>query len=189
RFNTAVVIDADGSNLGRYRKCHIPQGKNEQGSFDEVFYYGPSDGDSYSNITETRGYFPVFQTAVGRVGVSICYDRHFEGVVSSLARSGAQIIFSPAVTFGEKSQRMWNIEFEVDAARHNVFIAGSNRLGSERPWNQPYFGRSHFVGPNGRLANISDEANLVLADLDLDILDKPDPSGWNLKRDARPEIY
>ena len=188
-FNTAVVIDADGQVLGKYRKCHIPQGENEQGSFDEVFYYGRSDGQSYSNIPQTKGYFPVFNTAVGRVGVSICYDRHFEGVVAALVRGGAQLIFSPAVTFGEKSRRMWDIEFEVDAARHRVFIGGSNRCGIEKPWNQEYFGQSHFVGPNGRLENKSTHTNLVIADIDLGQLDRPDSSGWDLGRDARPDIY
>jgi N-carbamoylputrescine amidase len=190
RFNTAVVIDADGRVLGSYRKCHIPRGINEQGSFDETFYYAPSDGrmvqtDAVSGINR---YLPVFDTAAGRVGVAICYDRHFEGVMSGLAAGGARLIFCPAVTFGSQSGRMWDMEFAVDATRHRVFIGGSNRVGAETPWNQPYFGRSHFVGPTGRLDNISDHDNLVIADIDLDALDHPDPSGWDLRRDARPEI-
>ena len=86
----------------------------------------------------------------------------------SLAHEGAELVFSPAVTFGAKSQRMWHLEFAVDAARHNVFIGGSNRKGVEPPWNQPYFGESHFVGPNGVLQeSVSTHPNLVIADVDL----------------------
>ncbi|MHB8418314.1 MAG: nitrilase-related carbon-nitrogen hydrolase [Myxococcales bacterium] len=179
RFNTAVVVD-QGRLLGKYRKIHIPDGANEQGSFHEKLYYERSDGQG--------GFFPVFETSAGRIGVAICYDRHFEGVVRSLAEGGAQLVFSPAVTFGEKSRRLWRLEFQVDAARHGVFIGGSNRKGREPPWNQEYFGDSHFVGPNGPLPDLSRDGRLVVADLDLEALSAPDPSGWKLRRDARPEI-
>lgn len=192
RFNTAVVIDADGGIRGQYRKLHIPHGSNEQGSFDELFYYEPGDVPQNARSPATLGsnpHFPVFQTQVGRIGVAICYDRHFEGVVCELAKAGAQTIFSPAVTFGAKSRRMWRIEFEVDAARHNVFIGGSNRKGIEQPWGQEYFGESHFVGPQGLAANRSTHPELVIADLDLCELVRPDPAGWDLRRDARPEIF
>jgi beta-ureidopropionase len=191
RFNTAVVIDERGEVLGKYRKTHIPHGQNEQGSFLEGFYYDRSDGQcggGAKNISKNP-YFPVFETAVGRLGVAICYDRHFEGVMSSLAREGAQLIFSPAVTFGEKSHRMWHLEFQVDAARHNVFIGGSNKKGVEPPWNQPYFGDSHFTGPNGKLENRSTHPELIVSDVDLGELGRPDPSGWNLSRDLRNDIY
>lgn len=191
RFNTAVVIDEQGDVLGTYRKTHIPRGANEQGSFHEDLYYERGDGHNAlgpANVSQNP-HFPVFATSVGRVGVAICYDRHFEGVVWSLAREGAELVLSPAVTFGAKSHRMWQHEFEVDAARHNVFIGGSNRKGSEPPWNQPYFGESHFVGPNGRARDVSTHANLVIADLDLGQLAAGDPSGWNLPRDIRHDIY
>lgn len=179
RFNTAVVIDADGELIGRYRKSHIPRGRNEQAEFDEMFYYGPS---------RDQPPLPVFTTAVGRVGVSICYDRHFTGMVAGLAANGAEIIFSPAVTFGRKSRRLWDLEFEVDAARHRVFIGGSNRRGSEPPFDQEYFGASYFVGPGGRLENRSQHAQLIVSDLDLGGLGEPDESGWDLRRDARADI-
>lgn len=191
RFNTAVVIDERGEILGKFRKCHIPHGQNEQGSFLEGFYYDRSDGANGPHVRNVskNPYFPVWETSVGRIGVAICYDRHFEGVMSSLAREGAELVFSPAVTFGAKSERMWPLEFEVDAARHGIYIGGSNRKGSEAPWNQPYFGNSHFVGPQGRLPNLSRHSSLVISDLDLGSLALPDPSGWNLKRDLRPDTY
>lgn len=193
RYNTAVVIDADGAVLGKYRKTHIPHGENEQGQFVEPFYFGPSDEPLYTEQTErvrfASPYYPVFRTAVGWVGVAICYDRHFEGVVRTLKAAGAELVFSPAVTFGAKSERMWEVEFEVDAARHGVFIAGSNRLGVEPPWTQPYFGRSHIVGPNGRPQRIASRPELVMAEIDLEEIRRPDPSGWNLPRDRRLDIY
>lgn len=191
RFNTAVVIDESGEVLGKYRKTHIPHGENEKGAFLEAFYYERSDGrcgGGSKNVSRNTA-FPVFQTSVGKLGVAICYDRHFEGVMWSLAQEGAELIFCPAVTFGEKSQRLWPLEFQVDAARHKVFIGGSNRKGQEPPWNQPYFGDSHFVGPNGKLGNLSDHAELILSDVDLGELTRADPSGWALGRDLRHDIY
>jgi len=191
RFNTAVVVDERGDVLGKYRKTHIPHGTNEQGSFHENFYYAPSDGKTGhgpANISH-NDYFPVFTTSVGHVGVAICYDRHFGGVMHSLASEGAEIVFCPAVTFGSKSERMWPLEFPVDAARHAIFIGGSNRKGVEPPWRRPYFGQTYFVGPNGFAPDLSSHPNLIIADLDLSELTANDPSGWNLPRDIRPEIY
>ena len=192
RFNTAVAIDETGEILGRYRKTHIPVGENEQGAFCETFYYDRSDGELGvwpKNISRNR-FFPVFETRLARLGVAICYDRHFEGVMSALAENGAELLLSPAVTFGEKSRRMWDLEFPVDAARHNLFIGGSNRRGVEPPWTQEYFGASYFAGPNGVIPNLaSPTPELVIADLDLGLLRGPDPSGWNLARDLRPAIY
>jgi N-carbamoylputrescine amidase len=191
RFNTAVVIDEHGEVLGTFRKTHIPYGTNEQGSFHENVYYERSDGQNLlgpANVSKNP-YFPVWSTSIGRLGVAICYDRHFEGVMHSLAKEGAELVLSPAVTFGSKSERMWPLEFAVDAARHNLFIGGSNRKGVEPPWTQPYFGNSHFVGPNGALANLSTHPNLVIADVPLGELANGDPSGWNLPRDIRYGIY
>jgi N-carbamoylputrescine amidase len=191
RFNTAVVIDERGEVLGKYRKTHIPYGENEQGSFCENFYYERGDGRNGRGPANVSGneHFPVFQTSVGRVGVAICYDRHFEGVMWSLAREGAELVFCPAVTFGAKSRRMWAMEFQVDAARHNLFIGGSNRKGVEPPWGQAYFGESHFTGPNGLVADRSRHPELVIGELDLGELRAGDPSGWNLPRDIRHDIY
>ncbi len=194
RYNTAVVIDADGAVLGKYRKTHIPHGENEQGQFVEPFYFGPADEPLYAAPTErvrfASPHFPVFRTAVGWVGVAICYDRHFEGVMRTLKAGGAELVFVPSVTFGAKSERMWEAEFGVDAARHGLFIAGSNRLGAEPPYAQPYFGRSHVVGPNGRAPALpSPRPELVLAEIDLAELRRPDPAGWDLPRDRRLDIY
>lgn len=191
RFNTAVVIDEDGEILGKYRKTHVPEGSNEAASFCETFYYERSDaelGQSRANVSRNP-FFPVFETSIGRLAVATCYDRHFEGVVRTLAAEGAELVFSPAVTFGAKSRRLWELEFEVDAARHGLFIGGSNRAGAEPPWGVEYFGASHFVGPNGRVPRLPSRPELVVSDLDLGELAVRDPSGWNLTRDARPDTY
>lgn len=182
RFNTAVVIDADGANLGAYRKTHIPHGGNEKGSFYEGHYYGRAD-DSAGD------YFPTFATRYAKIGVAICYDRHFEGVMSTLKKRGADLVFSPAVTFGEKSERMWKMEFEVDAARHRLFIAGSNRFGSEPPFDVHFFGESYVAGPDGRVPCDRSHEHLVIADVDLDRIRAPDRSGWKLVEDRRSDIY
>jgi N-carbamoylputrescine amidase len=194
RFNTALVVDADGTILGKYRKTHIPHGANERAAFRERFYWEPSDGNlgpMRRNVSGNR-FFPVWDTACGRIGVAICYDRHFAGAMATLAREGAEIVFSPAVTFGATSRRMWEHEFATDACRLNVFIAGSNRRGAEPPFDVEYFGESRFVGPQGVVEPLprretGDE--LVVADLDLDLLAAADPSGWSLRKDARPDIY
>ncbi|MCP3918143.1 MAG: acyltransferase [bacterium] len=191
RFNTAVVIDEGGDVLGRFRKVHIPRGENERAGFHETFYYGPSDGRLGNGPADVskNPYFPVFDTSVGRIGIAICYDRHFPGSVRTLAANGAQLVFSPAVTFGAQSRRMWELEFLVDAGRHRVFVGGSNRSGAEHPWDVEYFGASYFCGPHGRVDPLADTRELVIADLDLDELSGADSSGWDLARDARPDVY
>jgi N-carbamoylputrescine amidase len=191
RFNTAVVIDQTGTILGRYRKTHIPEGSNERAAFHETAYYQRGDGalgDWPADVSDNP-HFPVFQTSLGRIGVATCYDRHFEGVMRSLAGAGAELVFSPAVTFGDQSRRMWELEFAVDAARHGLYIGGSNRRGTEAPWGVEYFGASHFVGPDGRLPEVDGPEHLVIADLDLEALGGASDSGWDLERDTRPDIY
>ena len=178
RYNTAIVVDADGAWLGRYRKTHIPEGRNEQGPFAETYYYGA--GDELS----------VFPTAVGILGVAICYDRHFDGVVRSLAQRGAELVFVPAVTFGEVSARIWPQELAVDAVRCRVFVGGSNRKGPEPPWNIDFFGDTQFVDPNGeRLPDLCDHPELIVSDLNLGTLEASAASGWRLSADRRPELY
>jgi beta-ureidopropionase len=192
RFNSAVVIDADGAALGAYRKTHIPHGSNERASYRERFYYQASDGEMHveaDHNTSPHRFFPVFRTAVARVGVAICYDRHFDGVVRSLAGGGAQLVCCPAVTFGNKSRRMWRLESATDATRHRTYVACSNKLGMEPPYDVAYFGDSHVMGPDGECPNRSDDPELVIAELDLDTSAGADPAGWNIAGDIRHDIY
>jgi beta-ureidopropionase len=190
-YNTAVMVDK-GEVLGKYRKAHIPQGANEQGSFIEPFYFKPSDDpEMNAGRAQVMGspWYPVFDTSQGRLGVHICYDRHFgDDIMPDMVEAGAQLVVSPAVTFGRDSRRMWDSETATDAMRNRVFYAVSNRLGSEKPWNQRFFGASRVYDPNGRRVQ---EATLVirprvkLFDLDFSEIDGPSTSGWNLRRDRR----
>ncbi len=193
RYNTAVVIDADGLVLGGYRKTHVPDGTNEQGSFHERFYYdapsGPAPVEVPGSNISNNPLFPVFRTRWLQIGVSICYDRHFGGVHRSLADNGAHLIFSPAVTFGAQSERMWDMEFLVDAARYRVWIAGSNRLGAEQPWAQHFYGRSYVAGPEGRAPVDRSLEGLVLFDVPAQLDRHHDPSGWRLVEDRRDDLY
>ena len=94
-YNTAAVIDADGTYLGKYRKTHIPQVKG----FWEKFYFRPGN----------LGY-PIFDTAVGRIGVYICYDRHFPEGWRALGLAGAKIVFNPSATSRGLSAYLWQLE-------------------------------------------------------------------------------
>ena len=125
RFNTAVVIDERGELLGSYRKTHVPNGSNEAATFSESYYYQPSDGEMFveaAHNASTHRHYPVFKTSIGPIGVAICYDRHFDGVMRTLADGGAKLVLCPAVTFGNKSQRMWRAESATDACRHRIYV-------------------------------------------------------------------
>jgi beta-ureidopropionase len=113
-YNTAAVIDADGTYLGKYRKTHIPQVKG----FWEKFYFRPGN----------MGY-PIFDTAVGRIGVYICYDRHFPEGWRALGLAGAKIVFNPSATSRGLSMYLWNLEQPAAAVANEYFIGAINRVG------------------------------------------------------------
>ena len=117
-YNTASVIDADGTYLGKYRKTHIPHVKG----FWEKFYFRPGN----------MGY-PIFDTAVGRIGVYICYDRHFPEGWRALGLAGAKIVFNPSATSRGLSMYLWNLEQPAAAVANEYFIGAINRVGIEPP--------------------------------------------------------
>jgi len=105
-----------------------------------------------------------------------------------LENGGAQIVFSPAVTFGKTSRKAWDHEFPTEAIRHGFFIGGSNRKGQEFNDGPVFFGEGYFVGTDGyKLPNISIFDNLIISDINLDTL-KNDNSGWNLKLNQRVDL-
>ena len=175
-YNTAAVIDADGTYLGKYRKNHIPQVKG----FWEKFYVRPGN----------LGY-PVFDTAVGRVGVYICYDRHFPEGWRALGLAGAQIVFNPSATSRGLSAYLWQLE-QISAACANMYFVGAlNRIGIEDLGDNDFYGTSYFADPRGQFVDgtASDqEAELVVRDLDLATIDEV-RAGWAFYRDRRPETY
>ena len=176
-YNTAAVIDADGSYLGKYRKNHIPHCNP---GFYEKFFFRPGN----------MGY-PVFDTAYGRVGVYICYDRHFPEGARALGLNGAEIVFNPSATVAGLSQYLWKLEQPAHAVANGYYLGAINRVGTEAPWNiGRFYGSSYFVNPRGEfLAEASeDQDELVIADLDLDVIEEV-RRVWQFFRDRRPETY
>jgi beta-ureidopropionase len=175
-YNTAAVIDADGEFLGIYRKTHIPQ---VQG-FWEKFYFRPGN----------LGY-PVFDTAVGRIGVYICYDRHFPEGWRVLGLKGAKIVFNPSATTRGHSKYLWQLEQPAAAVANEYFVGAINRVGQEDLENTDYYGTSYFCTPRGQLIGeaASDTADeVVVRDLDMDLIEEVRRQ-WAFFRDRRPEIY
>jgi beta-ureidopropionase len=179
-YNTAAVIDADGSLLGIYRKHHIPN----LPQFWEKFYFRPGNAG-----------YPVFNTKVGRVGVYICYDRHFPEGWRELGLNNAQIVFNPSATKPGLSNRLWEIEQPAAAAANQYFIAANNRIGQETAEFGPdaphFYGSSYFVDPRGNFVGevaSEDKEEIVIRDLDLDELLRT-RNDWQFYRDRRPESY
>lgn len=175
-YNTAAVIDADGKYLGKYRKTHIPQ----VAGFWEKFFFKPGN----------LGY-PVFETAYGKVGVYICYDRHFPEGARALGLNGAEVVFNPSATVAGLSQYLWEIEQPAHAVANGYFVGAINRVGKEAPWNiGEFYGSSYFVGPRGKIiAQASKTENeLVVADLNFDEI-REVRDLWQFYRDRRPEAY
>ena len=179
-YNTAAVIDADGSLLGRYRKHHIPN----LPAFWEKFYFRPGNAG-----------YPVFDTAVGRVGVYICYDRHFPEGWRELGLNNAQLVFNPSATKPGLSNRLWELEQPAAAAANQYYIAAVNRIGQEveefGPVAPHFYGRSYFVDPRGNYVGevaSQDKEEVVIRDLDLDVIAAV-RNDWQFYRDRRPESY
>src|ERR687890_2117812 len=158
-YNTAAVIDADGSYLGKYRKTHIPHVKG----FWEKFYFRPGN----------MGY-PVFDTAVGKVGVYICYDRHFPEGARALGLNGAEMVFIPSATHRGLSAYLWKLEQPAAAVANEYFIGAINRVGIEDLGDNDFYGTSYFVDPEGKfVGEVGDAHNpeLIVRDLDLNLLE------------------
>lgn len=175
-YNSAAVIDADGTYLGKYRKHHIPQ----TSGFWEKYFFTPGNGG-----------YPVFQTRYAKVGVYICYDRHFPEGARALGLNGAEIVFNPSATVAGLSQYLWKLEQPAHAVANGYYVGAINRVGSEAPWGiGRFYGSSYFVDPRGRfLAEASeDQDEVVVADLDLDLIDEVRHT-WQFFRDRRPDSY
>ena len=175
-YNTAAVIDADGTYLGKYRKHHIPQ----TSGFWEKFFFKPGN----------LGY-PVFQTRYCKVGVYICYDRHFPEGARLLGLNGAEVVYNPSATVAGLSQHLWKIEQPAHAVANGYYMGCINRVGTEAPWNiGKFYGNSYFVNPRGEIIECGSEDNdeLVVAELDLDLIEEVRRT-WQFYRDRRPDSY
>lgn len=175
-YNTAAVIDADGSYLGKYRKTHIPQ----VAGFWEKFYFKPGKSN-----------WPVFNTRYCKLGVYICYDRHFPEGWRALALNGAEYIVNPSATVAGLSEYLWKLEQPASAAANGCWIGAINRIGTEAPWNiGEFYGQSYFVNPRGEIEKIAsrDKDELIVHDMNMDMV-REIRNRWQFFRDRRPETY
>ncbi len=175
-YNTAAVIDADGKYLGKYRKKHIPH----TSGFWEKFFFKPGDQ-----------HYPVFQTKYAKIGVYICYDRHFPEGARILGMNGAEIVYNPSATVAGLSQYLWKIEQPAHAVANGYFMGCINRVGTEAPWNiGKFYGTSYFVNPRGEIFACAseDKEELLVADFNLDMIQEV-RNVWQFFRDRRPETY
>ena len=176
-YNTAAVIDADGKYLGKYRKTHIP---HVAPGFWEKFYFRPGN----------LGY-PCFDTAFARIGVYICYDRHFPEGARCLGLNGAEIIFNPSATVAGLSEYLWKLEQPAHAVANGYFVGAINRVGTEAPWNiGEFYGQSYFCDPRGQIIaeGSRDQDELIIAELDMEKI-REVRNTWQFFRDRRPDLY
>jgi N-carbamoylputrescine amidase len=175
-YNSAAVIDADGTYLGKYRKNHIPH----TSGFWEKFFFKPGN----------LGY-PTFKTRYATIGVYICYDRHFPEGARLLGLGGAEIVFNPSATVKGLSQYLWKLEQPAHAVANGYFMGCINRVGTEAPWNiGEFYGTSYFVDPRGNVLaeGSEDRDELIVAEMDLDMIEAVRRT-WQFYRDRRPETY
>jgi beta-ureidopropionase len=181
-YNTAAVIDETGKYLGKYHKQHIPHCAP---GFWEKFYFKPGTGG------EDGGGYPVFRTRFGKIGVYICYDRHFPEGARELGLNGAEIVFNPSATVAGLSEYLWKLEQPAHAVANQYFVGAINRVGTEKPWNiGEFYGQSYFCNPRGQIMVQAsrDKDEVIVADLDLDMI-RDVRNVWQFYRDRRPETY
>lgn len=176
-YNTAAVIESDGTFLGKFRKIHLPHCNP---GFWEKFYFRPGN----------LGY-PVFDTTVGKIGVYICYDRHFPEGWRALGLNGAEIVFNPSATVAGLSEYLWKIEQPAAACANIYYVGAINRPGTEAPWNiGEFYGQSYFANPRGQIVvqATRNEDAVIVTDLDLDMI-REVRNTWQFYRDRRPDSY
>jgi N-carbamoylputrescine amidase len=176
-YNSAAVIDADGLYLGTYRKAHIPHAAP---GFWEKFFFKPGN----------LGY-PVFTTRYGKVGVYLCYDRHFPEGARVMGLGGAEIVFNPSAGIAGPGEGFWKLELPAHAVMNQYFVAGVNRPGWEEPWRiGEFFGTSYICSPKGQILAEAKRAedDILVHEIDLDEI-RAFRTAVPLVRDRRPETY
>jgi len=187
-FNTLVMVDADGSIMGIYRKSHIP----ESPGYHEKFYFSPGDTG-----------FKVWPTRFGTPGVAVCWDQWFPETARALALQGAELIFFPTAIGSEpppalpvNSRDHWQRTQQGHAAANLTPVIVSNRIGTERALQDPeglyirFYGSSFIADPTGaKVAEADEEHEAVLtAKFDLAAIEEL-RNNWFVFRDRRPELY
>ena len=185
-YNAAVVIGPDGEIVGKYRKMSIPcmprSANPSDSSSNEQYYFKPGDLG-----------FPVFDTACGvKVGILICFDRHFPEAARVLALNGAELILVPTATYRAWIQECWEIELRGHAIANSVFVGGVNKVGADvgGAAGRPHFGGSLLIDPRGRVLERAggDADEILYGTVDRNLIeDTRDLWGWH--RERRPEHY
>ena len=183
-FNTVVILDADGSNLGYYRKTHIPDGPG----YSEKFYFSPGDTG-----------FKVWDTAYARIGVGICWDQWFPETSRAMALMGAELLLFPTAIGSEPlapgldSSGHWQRTMQGQAAANVMPLIAANRVGTEaghRGTSMTFYGSSFIADHTG--AKVAEagrsEETVLTATFDLDAIAEL-RGYWGTFRDRRPEMY
>ncbi len=183
-FNTVVMIDADGTALGTYRKSHIPDGPG----YTEKYYFNPGDTG-----------FRAWDTAHGRVGIAICWDQWFPEAARCMALAGAEVLLYPTAIGSEPpdpdydSKDHWQRVMQGHAAANLMPVIAANRYGPEQGAADraiTFYGSSFITDLTGaKVAEAPRDADAVLtANFDLDELQQQ-RAAWGLFRDRRPDLY
>jgi N-carbamoylputrescine amidase len=181
-YNSVVVIDADGEQLGLYRKSHIPDGPGYQ----EKFYFSPGDTG-----------FKIWETAYAAIGVAICWDQWFPECARAMALQGAEFLFYPTAIGSEpengeyNSSEHWRRVMQGHAAANMLPVIAANRIGFEQGKScaLSFYGRSFIAGSRGEiLASANDQETILTQSFDVALL-RRDRAGWGLFRDRRPDLY
>jgi N-carbamoylputrescine amidase len=183
-FNTVVILDADGANLGFYRKTHIPDGPG----YSEKFYFSPGDTG-----------FKVWDTKYARIGVGICWDQWFPETSRAMALLGAELLFFPTAIGSEPlapaldSAGHWQRTMQGQAAANVTPLIAANRIGTEaghRGTSMTFYGSSFIADHTGaKIAEANRAQETVLtASFDLDAIAEL-RGYWGTFRDRRPEMY
>jgi N-carbamoylputrescine amidase len=182
-FNSIVILDADGANLGTYRKSHIPDGPG----YMEKYYFRPGDTG-----------FKVWDTKFGRIGVGICWDQWFPECARAMALMGAQVLFYPTAIGSEPhdasldTRDPWRRAMQGHAVSNVIPVVAANRIGTETVGaaTQTYYGSSFIANHRGDLVEElgRTEEGVLVHEFDLDFLDRH-RAAWGFFRDRRTEFY
>jgi N-carbamoylputrescine amidase len=183
RFNSIAILDADGRNLGIYRKSHIPDGPG----YHEKYYFNPGDTG-----------FKVWNTRYAKIGVGICWDQWFPECARSMALQGAELLFYPTAIGSEPhdasitSRDHWQRVQQGHAGANLMPLIASNRIGREEQdgYDITFYGSSFIADQFGaKLQELNEtEEGILVQRFDLDELEKI-RSAWGVFRDRRPNLY
>ena len=181
-FNSAAVVGPEGRLIGKYRKASIPfmdRARSSEPRGNEKFYFEPGDLG-----------FPTFETPFCRIGILICYDRHFPEAARVLGLNGAEIVFVPTVT-STMTRHLWEIELRAHAVTNLYYVCGVNKVGTDIGGSsRVHFGSSVIINPRGEILAQAGDRNeeVVVADVDLSVLPELRQM-WGYYRDRRPDLY